>query len=35
VSQALWSMAWETLRLHEPATCAALEARGALAAAPA
>lgn len=28
VSQALWSMAWETLRLHEPATCAAVEARG-------
>jgi lipopolysaccharide biosynthesis glycosyltransferase len=28
VSQALWSMAWETLRLHAPETCAALEARG-------
>ena len=28
VSQALWSMAWETLRLHAPEICAALEARG-------
>ena len=28
VSQALWSMAWETLRLHSPAVCAELEQRG-------
>ncbi len=28
VSQVLWAMAWETLRLHEPETCAALETRG-------
>ncbi len=28
VSLALWSMAWETLRLHEPDICAALEQRG-------
>lgn len=28
VSQALWSMAWETLRLHEPEMCADLEKRG-------
>jgi len=34
VSQGLWSMAWETLRLHEPEICAALEARGALGDAP-
>jgi alpha-N-acetylglucosamine transferase len=30
VSQALWSMAWETLRLHAPETCADLERRGLL-----
>ena len=28
VSQALWSMAWETLRLHHPDTCAEIEERG-------
>ena len=28
VSQALWSMAWETLRLHQPKTCQELEHRG-------
>ena len=28
VSQALWSMAWETLRLHLPDVCAELETRG-------
>ena len=28
VSQALWSMAWETLRLHHPEICADLEHRG-------
>jgi alpha-N-acetylglucosamine transferase len=27
VSQALWSMTWETLRLHQPETCAELERR--------
>lgn len=27
-SQALWSMAWETLRLHQPETCGELERRG-------
>jgi hypothetical protein len=27
ISQALWAIAWETLRLHLPATCADLEAR--------
>jgi lipopolysaccharide biosynthesis glycosyltransferase len=26
-SQALWSFAWETLRLHEPAICTELERR--------
>jgi hypothetical protein len=35
VSQALWSMAWETLRLHEPAICAAVEARGLVSETPA
>lgn len=35
VSQVLWSMAWETLRLHAPETCAALEARGLVSAKPA
>ena len=28
VSQALWSMTWETLRLHQPQDCAELERRG-------
>ena len=28
MSQGLWSMVWETLRLHEPAMCAELERRG-------
>jgi lipopolysaccharide biosynthesis glycosyltransferase len=28
VSQALWVMAWETLRLHAPDVCGELEARG-------
>lgn len=28
MSQGLWSMAWETLRLHEPQICAELERRG-------
>ena len=28
VSQALWTMTWETLRLHEPEACAELERRG-------
>lgn len=28
VSQGLWVMAWETLRLHHPETCAELEERG-------
>lgn len=34
VSQGLWAIAWETLRLHEPETCAALEARGLVSASP-
>jgi alpha-N-acetylglucosamine transferase len=34
-SQALWSMAWETLRLHEPELCAELERRGLVSATPA
>jgi len=34
VSQGLWAIAWETLRLHEPETCAALEARGLVSARP-
>ncbi|MEB2286010.1 MAG: hypothetical protein B6D46_14795 [Polyangiaceae bacterium UTPRO1] len=34
VSQALWALAWETLRLHEPDLCAALEAQGAVGDAP-
>ncbi len=34
VSQALWSIAWETLRLHEPELCAAVEARGLVRASP-
>ena len=28
LSQGLWSMAWETLRLHEPEICDTLESRG-------
>lgn len=28
VSQALWSMAWETLRLHQPDICGEVEQRG-------
>ena len=28
VSLALWAMAWETLRLHQPETCGELERRG-------
>jgi lipopolysaccharide biosynthesis glycosyltransferase len=35
VSQALWTMAWETLRLHEPDVCATLERRGLVSATPA
>lgn len=34
ISQALWSMAWETLRLHVPDVCAELEARGLVRGAP-
>lgn len=34
VSQGLWTIAWETLRLHEPEICAALEARGLVSARP-
>lgn len=34
LSQGLWAIAWETLRLHAPDVCAALEARGAVGDAP-
>ncbi len=34
VSQALWAMAWETLRLHEPEACSTLERRGLVSDAP-
>jgi hypothetical protein len=35
VSQALWLMVWETLRMHEPEVCAELERRGLVRDAPA
>lgn len=34
LSQGLWSIAWETLRLHAPDVCAALESGGAVGDAP-